>query len=326
MGLVTRSQITTGQTAIEHSHDSRGTHYGEDAAGIYSHGPDGDHFLNPVLEHLLRSTITSESRVVDMGCGPANEAVRTAEFSARNVFAIDYQREMQEKGMDKVRSKGLQACIKIECGDASDLSPYSDIEGSAIEERDLALSILVGCNLPNGTFQRYYGEMGRVLRSGGKAIVVLPTSLDRTFTKGDITADEANAEVDATLATLPRNPSEETIRRALAGFDQINSATFVINDEGYLERVRDCAQLHEGQEVWRKLPNGLVIPNFYWSQSAYHELFSQHHLRIPPAAIAPKFSDEEQRRAYNDHADDAHRLGSTYVTDAIFTTYVLVKE
>ena len=298
------------------SHRTQGTVYGEGAAVVYSHGPDGDFFLNPVLELLLKEAIFDGTTVVDLGCGSANEAIRAAQLGA-TVFGIDFQALMTAEGQRKVDARRLQNRVTLATGDASDLSDYTDIK-----ERDLALSILVGCNLPKGTFENYFIEMGRILASKGKAIVVLPSSLDQIFTKGNACSEKAKRQIEVALRNLPDNPSPQNIEAKLKTFTDVNSATFVMKEKR-LTLVIDKSLLIDGQKIWRKLPN-LVIPNIYWSEKKYETAFTQGQFNVT-RVVAPYFRSDVQRRGYNFFADDDHSLGATYAISPIFKTFILEK-
>lgn len=309
------SDSSFGELGI--AHHARGTVYGKGSAVVYSHGPDGNKFLNPVLEDLFAKIVRRDMKVVDMGCGSANEAIRLAQLGAK-VFCVDFQESMVDEGRRKVEERGLEDRVTLECADASNLSRFSEVD-----ESELALSILVGCNLPKSVFESYFTEMGRVVRGGGRAVIVLPSSLEQVFTKGEVSREEAIKEIEEILETLSDAPTPEEIEEKLRTLTNVNSATFVMEGTR-LVLVKDLEQISDGQQIWRKLPD-LVIPNFYWSDRAYREAFRIAGFK-EVRRHAPCFESSVRRRGYNLSMDPTEKLGPTYERYPIFTTIELARK
>lgn len=293
-----------------------GTEYGESAIE-YSHGPDGKIFLDPYIEQFLRENISSGTQVADLGCGTGTESIRCAELGGL-VWAIDYQASMVTEASRRVSDRGLKDRVSIVQGDASNLRQY----GVNDQTMDVALSILVTCNLPEEIVGNYIQEMGRILKDRGRAIFTLATSFDLVFTKGEKDVDEAKAEIEELLEYLPDNPSMEVIECSLKRLTDVYAATFVM-EGSRLVLVTDMSQMRDGTRFIRKLPD-VVLPNIYYSEQTYQRMFAKAGLEIVEE-LTPSFESPLKRRNNNLMADKASQLGKTYIHNPMFSTKILKK-
>lgn len=300
-------------------HTSDGTKYGGEAATAYiqtTHHSDRQRFLSGFIEGAL-SDLTGLN-VIDIGAGTGPWSIFAAQHGAAAVTAIDYQREMIDQAQQAVSKAGLTDKIHVEQGDAATLKSESAIY-------DLALSIQVGCNLPQSSFERHIDELARVLQTGGKAVITAPDSFGTVFYGGQQSMDEVSAEIK--LASTAINDSDDLSTKMIQGqltkLTNIYLATFVLRD-GKLILVTDEHNLQPGEEIWRKLP-GLVVPNYYHSVSQYKAAFEKAHLTILQEYNSG-FASEDERAKYNNDLPPKQKLSESYIKNAPFAVWVLQKE
>jgi len=127
------------------SHTVAGTRYDKETVSAYAtarHGPDGATFLDPFFVPHLDDL--NGAKVVDIGAGAGPWSVYAAKHGASRVFALDYQLEMSQAALKAVKTEDVLHLVHIDQADAAAV-PY------AAESFDVALSINVGCNLPNAS-------------------------------------------------------------------------------------------------------------------------------------------------------------------------------
>ncbi len=277
-----------------------------------THGSDGalflDKYFKPAIENLNGET------VLDIGCGAGPWSIYAAKQGGV-VCGIDIQPEMIEAAHQKIESAGVQNKVKVSVGDASALTFEDDFF-------DREISICVGCNLPEGIFEKSFTEMARTLKPQGIAVVGTPYSLDTVFTDGSKTHDEVHFHIHQVLETIPDNPDLEMITEKLSELTEVLSATFYIKDKK-LTLVTDEKELQEGEKIWRKLPKP-IVPNRYHSQDSYLKAFQENHLNVVKSHF-PHFSTEQEWSEYNSHVLVEQALGAEYVTHAPFAIYYVTK-
>ncbi len=304
-------------------HTASGTHYGKDAASAYSqttHHSDRQRFLSGYIEELL---VHVEGRVIDIGSGLAPWSIYAAQHGASEVVSIDYQQDMVDKAKDAVAQAKLSDKIHVQKGDGAHLEFASGTF-------DTALSIQVGCNLPNAASERegffaHFSELSRVLRQKGKAVVTAPASFGIMFTGGTRSRNEVVADVDSRLALI--NASSDPLRLAviqehLTPVSGVFLATFSTRD-GKVVRVSDESTISSGEEIWRKLP-GLVVPNFYHSVQEYRNAFDRNELKIL-TEYSQGFSTRKELEIYNEPLDPESKLGEKYIANPPFAVWLLEK-
>lgn len=278
-----------------------------------NHGADGalflDRFFKPAIENI------EGKKVLDIGCGAAPWSIYAAKQGGK-VYGIDIQPEMIEAAKQKVKAAGIEERITLSVGDASALT---------FEENsfDREISICVGCNLPEGIYERSFKEMARTLKKGGIAVIGAPNSLDTVFTNGSMTVDKVQRHIAQVLATLPNDPSQDIITDKLSELTEVLSATFYVKDQR-LTLVTNEKDLCEGEKIWRKLPVP-IVPNRYHSRASYFKALRDSNLKLIRVEL-PRFQSEEERVAYNAQATPGAKLGSEYVSNAPFAIYHVTKE
>jgi SAM-dependent methyltransferase len=234
-------------------HSNEGTNYSSVGAEDYAksrHGKDGALFLDPYFLPFL--TNIKNQTVLDAGCGAGPWSIFAAKNGAQ-VYGIDIQSRMIELANKNAADAGLTVDFRV--GSVAQL-PYED------NYFDRALSIMVGCNLPQEVFVANFTQLYRVLKAGGKLIITAPATFDAIF------ADNEQFDKQQVYQVLQNTqPVPEDIVSKLATLKDILRATFVIRGNNVV-LVEDEKDLTEGEPIWRKIP-GLVVPNFYHSENAY---------------------------------------------------------
>jgi len=312
------------------AHREGGTDYGANAVKYATarHGPDGAQFLDPVFLPKLEDL--SGQNIIDIGCGAGPWAVYAANHGAK-VFGIDYQ-----MGMLKNAKKAITEA------DVNDKVVLTNADGAALpaanNEFSLALSINVGCNLPNTFptpqgetklpvgFNPHFTEMARVLEKGGRAIVTAPTSFGEVFTRGDKLETEVATAIQKELDEIGNSQDAAVIKSHLDKLDNVYRATFAWRDDKWV-LITDESQLKSGETIWRKLP-GLTVPNFYHHENEYIQAAEKAGLKV--AEVHHKlFKTEFERERYNLSVLEEKQLGPEYSEEAggkpPFVVYVFEK-
>lgn len=302
-------------------HTQKGTNYGKETANNYgktTHIPDKQRFLSGLIETSL-ADLAVGSKVIDIGTGTAPWAIFTAKHQAVSVTAIDYQPEMVTQAQQIVSEAGLSNKIQVEQGDAAALNSDSEIY-------DLALSIQVGCNLPQSSFPQHIKELTRVLKTNGKALITAPDSFGTIFYGGQESEDEILIKIKETLAKANENINldAKTIQKYLSELSSINLATFAIR-KGKLVFINDENTLQAGEEIWRKIPGGLTVPNYYHSVDQYKNEFKRNGLCIVKEYHS-KFSSEDERNEFNQNLPMEKQLSQAYTEKTPFTIWILQKQ
>jgi len=241
-------------------HGCKGTNYGTDGVQAYAahgrRGVLGKAFFDPALKQSLKYLVPGK-RVVDVGCGTGDWCYPAAQFGAVTVDGFDIQEDMVN--LAKQTTSHLDM-VRIQVGNAADM-PYDDASF------DLALSILVTCNLPLDSFTRHFHELYRVLVPGGKAIMVVPTDWSHTtlYTTIETNSSEFESELTEKLKDIPKYPTSAQVTKAFKNTNEIIMACFTIDDKGELFRIKMKSQVADGHPIWRKT-DVMTFPNFFYCE------------------------------------------------------------
>lgn len=306
--------ILCASTAKECSlgHTKSGTNYGETGVKQYlsvKHGPDGSQFLDPYFLPFIENV--EGLKILDAGCGAAPWAIYAAKNGAF-LDGIDIQEHMITKGREDVLKAGLENRVTLIVGDVNIL-PYEN------DHFDKALSINVGCNLPE--LNIHLTELARTIKKNGRAIITAPASFDKVFTSGNRALPEIMQEIEEAINKInPHDPS--SIKEHLGSMHDIYRATF-IEDDGKLKLVTNENDLKDGQAIWRKLP-GMVVPNYYHSEYDYINESIKAGFNIVKIE-KPKFADEIEFSIYNENSSKEFKLAETYSNHNAFIIIELEK-
>lgn len=293
-------------------HTKSGTSYGETGVKKYAsvkHGPDGSLFLDPYFLPFIQNV--EGLKILDAGCGAAPWAIYAAKNGAF-VDGIDIQEHMITKGKEEALKAGLENRVTLRVGNVNIL-PYQNYLF------DKALSINVGCNLPE--LNIHLAELARVLKEKGRAIITAPASFDVVFTSGNRALPEIMKDIEEALNKInAHDPS--SIKEHLSSMHDIYRATF-IEDDGKLKLITNENDLDDGQTIWRKLP-GMVVPNYYHSEYEYINEATKAGFNVVKIE-KPKFSDENEFSEYNEKSSEEFKLGEAYTSHNVFIIMELEK-
>lgn len=291
-------------------HTESGTAYGEIGVNQYAsikHGPDGALFLDPYFLSFIENL--ENQKILDAGCGAAPWAI----YAARNggyVSGIDIQASMIEKGNEEILKAGLENRITLEVGNVNHL-PYEN------DSFDKAISINVGCNLPN--LDMHLSEMARVVK--GRVVITAPASLDIVFTSGRRELFEIMKDIENVLNKID-GEEPNSIVKYLSTLNDVYRATFV-NIDGKLKLITDINDLKEGEKIWRKLP-GMAVPNIYHSENEYINEAIKAGFEIVKIS-KPKFNNPIEWIQYNSEHSEELQLGEAYIDHNAFMIIELEK-
>ena len=298
-----------GIVGKQQGHGELGTNYGLDVAKYATarHGPDGAQFLDPVFLPKLENL--GGQHVIDIGCGAGPWAVYAANQGAK-VFAIDLQMGMLKNAKQSLTEADVNSKVILANADGAAL-PATDKEFS------LALSINVGCNLPNTSavnsrevgFEPHFQEMARVLKKDGQAVVTAPTSFGEVFTRGDKPKTEVITAIQKKLDEIGNSQDATVIKSHLDKLDNVYRATFAWRDDKWV-LITDESQLKSGEVIWRKLP-GLTVPNFYHHENEYVQAAEKAGLKVVEVHHQ-LFKTENEREQYNASVPSEKQLGPEY--------------
>lgn len=102
-------------------------------------------------------------RILDIATGTADLAIESMRLKPREIIGIDISNKMIDIGRHKIMAKGYQGIIRLEQGDSEDLQ-FPDGHFDAIT---VAFGVRNFEHLEKGL-----GEMYRVLRPGGKVVIL----------------------------------------------------------------------------------------------------------------------------------------------------------
>lgn len=171
-----------------------------------------------VDEALRLLPLTSSDRVLDVACGPGTLAFRAAKTAAR-VDAVDFSPGMIEEVVARAARENVKN-VEAAVMDAQNLS-FSD------ETFDAAFCIFAYFFFPDRA--RAFGEMRRVLRPGGRALIATWAPIERR--------PIMKLSFDAMAEAMPQFPRpgkgdlqsvEECVREmSEAGFRDVTSRPFI---------------------------------------------------------------------------------------------------
>ena len=242
-------------------HYSNGTRYGTDEIIAFAggrHGSLGAAFLDSPIAQSLRSLVVGK-KVLDVGCGVGDWCSLVAQYGAKTVDGFDIQEEMVE--LAKQATSHLDM-VHIQVGDAADM-PYDDASF------DVAISLFVTCNLSPEAFEKHFQELHRVLVSGGKAVLLMPTdwSHSRLYTKIEANPTAVENTITQAVVKVPRYPTTAQVTEAFKDDNDILITCFAVDAKGDIFHVKNINQLSYGQPIWRKT-EVMLYPNFFYSDQS----------------------------------------------------------
>ncbi|MFA7277801.1 MAG: class I SAM-dependent methyltransferase [Candidatus Gracilibacteria bacterium] len=282
------------------------------------HGPDGARFLDPHLFFLMDRTRLEGIDFLDLGAGAGPWSEHALAQGARTVTTLDSNDAMLEQARQRLSvGRDLPSNVRLVRGSVADLV-FGD------KEFDSLASINVGCNLPDGVFQRHFVEAKRVARLGGRFVVTAPDSLLLPFTSLD-GARDIQVEVDGQW----RNEAirdVSAVKRIIDSLRTVLRATFVLDENGkpVLVTEENADTVKEGTPIIRRIP-GLVVDNNYHTAEAYLQAAERTGWTIH-AAHRDSFASDDDRQSYNESVDEDKKLGPEYVGNPSFLVMDLERQ
>jgi demethylmenaquinone methyltransferase/2-methoxy-6-polyprenyl-1,4-benzoquinol methylase len=128
-----------------------------------------NHFLSVGIDKIWRKKAIRElkelnpERILDIATGTGDFAIAALKLKPKEVVGVDISSGMLDVGKEKMKRKGVDNIVRMELGDSEDLpfdTGYFD-------------GITVGFGVRNfENLEKGLGEMLRVLRPGGKAVIL----------------------------------------------------------------------------------------------------------------------------------------------------------
>lgn len=314
-----RKDLTTNRVPEEKSF------WGKEEAEKYAvakHGPDGRKFLDPYLYGALEGEAIQGKDVIDIGAGAGAWTKHINEKGSRSVVSADINWAMVSKAKADIGGSGeLPQGIMPVQADATKL-PFND------NQFDTAVSINVGCNLPEEAFKNQFNEALRVVKKDGKFIVTAPISLLEVFSKEEtegLSPDLIQEKIDNLWANQYEGGVKSTAKEIIGSFEEILRGTFILDKEGkpILITKENRNLVKPGDPILRKLP-GLVVENNYHTAEEYEEAAQAAGWKIE-SLKKESFSSEEERMDYNKSVPKGEQLGEAYVGNPPFLVMVLEK-
>ena len=297
-------------------HFSSGTRYGSDeivafAADGGKHGVTGQAFFDSAIAQSIRQMVPGK-RVLDIGCGVGDWCSLVAQNGAKTVDGFDIQEEMVE--LAKQATSHLDM-VHIQVGDAANM-PYDDASF------DVAISLLVTCNLSPEAFEKHFQELYRVLAPNGKAILLTPTdwSHSRLYTKIEADPTTVDNNIAKITATIPKHPTTTQVNEVFNDINDIVMACFAVDVKGDIFHVKKISQLSYGQPIWRKTEE-MIFPNYFYSDKSTVTQILTAGLHIDSVH---NYFTEERRIAHNNKEPNI-LLNKTYTENPMALVYHVSK-
>lgn len=132
--------------------------------------PDLAWIGRPAVSHVLAEMVASgeltrRHRILDIGCGRGTDLLTLASWGFRKLHGLDYNRA--ELRVAKVRERRLlkRRVVDWKAGTLAALAEYP------AKRFDLVYDVFLLSNLKQEHFARYFDEIARVLKPGGRLVV-----------------------------------------------------------------------------------------------------------------------------------------------------------
>lgn len=285
----------------------------EGAAAKYAaakHGPDGAKFLDPHLYALMSRNRLEGSNFLDLGGGAGPWSAHALGQGARAVTNVDLNQAMLDQARERLSFEGvLPQNVNLLRSNVADLA-------LSARQFDRLASINVGCNLPDGVFQRHFSEAKRVAQPGARFVVTAPDSLVVPFTTGDQSRDIQD-EIDDRWR-LESASSSPTPKSVIDSLRSVLRATFVLDSNGKPVLITDenAELVEEGTPIIRRIP-GLAVDNNFHTAEAYIQAAEEAGW-VVSASHRGSFESEDARIEHNATVDKDKQLGPEYVSNPSF--------
>lgn len=238
-------------------------------------------------------------------------------------ITLDAGRSIGVFGMGD-RSASERSAVALFQGDVSSL-PVEN------ESLDRLLSLNIGAAIPTTVYMHgnsqgliaHCSELARVMKEGGKMIIVAPASYDQVFTDGSLNEEALTAKIERVLSRVGSSEDPDHIMKQLEELTEVNRATFVRRGDRLI-LVTDMSDLKLGEPIWRKEPDGIKLSYFH-NEEEYLIAFKAVGLTCEEIR-RPCFFGRVKHRLYNSSLPKSEKgLGDSYIDNNPFTIFTVVK-
>ena len=263
------------------------------------------------MDEYLKSEVPGK-KVLDIGCGIGNWCYKAAENGAKSVDGFDIQEEMVQHAKQATSQFNT---VNIRVGDVMNM-PYDD------NTFDVALSFYVTCALRLEACINHFKEMHRVLRPGGKAMVVCISkpAFERMFLKNGADQVMVEKKIESKLSSFKSYPSQDEINDEFEELSDIIQAFFTLDSNGRLQRITDVSTLTDGQAIWSTCQI-MTFAAYYYNDQFFQEQIKAAGLELDKIE---NYYTEERRVAYNSTNPEIE-LDKTIIDTPPFVMYHLSK-
>ncbi|MCP5470144.1 MAG: class I SAM-dependent methyltransferase [Chlamydiales bacterium] len=306
--LIAMSPLLAEQVSYEESQ--------RDVNAYIAQNKDEQLFLDPTFREELADI--GGKIVLDAGCGAWS--IKAAREGAQ-VCALNESPQMRAV----MSESDVDGQIAFFEGDVFSL-PYPN------ETFDRILSLNVGANLPSSIHMRseegcgleqHCEELARVMKEGGRMVLVAPASYDTVFTDDSVDENAAMQKIEKVLGKITTVDNPEEIVRRLEELQEVNRATFVRRGNR-LVLVTDMRQLKLGEQIWRKEPSGIYL-SYYHNEEEYLVTFRKVGLVCEEIKRPCFFGRVKYNLFHKDLPSGEKGLGSAYIENNPFTIYTISK-
>ena len=257
-------------------------------------------FLRPIIQDFLNTEAPGE-RVLDVGCGPGHWCCEAAKRGAKSVDGFDLQEGLVELAQ---QATAQYSSVNICVGDVMNM-PYDD------NTFDVAVSILVTCNLPIDALSKHFEELSRVLVPDGRALVhsLSNAAFQTLYLFGEDDEVCVRRSIEQVLQKHKKFSSLAEINDACKVFGRLVRACFAKDEDESLFLVNNTTQLTNGQAVWFRTEHMETFPNYFYSDKYLTDQIMTAGLHINKTQNP---YTEEKRIAYN-LADPRKQLSNSIV-------------
>lgn len=182
-------------------------------------------YQSKILSYI--SKLKDQSIVLDLGTGRGRFPFTMAEMGMK-VIGVDYITELVKINNREVKAKGLEGKVRFIEGDVFDI-PIADETIDAVTDFGLLQ------HLYKEDWQKYGGEISRVLKTNGHVLIVALSKETPKFYDFS-PKDSADSEIDKYGAHYHFFTEEEILKIFGNGFEKVDSEVFFPpkESEGFL--------------------------------------------------------------------------------------------
>jgi hypothetical protein len=213
---------------------------------------------------------------------------------------------------------------------------FLDPHVSSVADSVSAISINIGSELPSTThiaaekacreigLSAHFKEIASTISAEEKAVIAVPASYGVVFTDGSANDESVMAHIQEVLAKIESVQESEKIKSVLNELTEVYRATFAIRNER-LCLVTDEKELHLGESIWRKSPEGAELAVYHSEEEYLMALFNAGF--AVDEVKRPCFYGNLKYRMHRSSLKEGEKgLGQSYVENHPFTVFYITKK